>query len=71
MGDDTGHPKIANNKLFPKRDSSVDITKDSSKILHLLNILKKRKEKRDKKAWIPAGVAKKPDGYNVNTKVFY
>ena len=60
-----------NSKIFPKRDSSVEITKDSSKILNLLSILKKRKEKRGKKAWIPAGVAKKADGYSVTPKIFY
>lgn len=59
-------------KQLDKREFSVDISKNSSEILRLLNILKKRKDKRDRKAWIPAGVAKaKNDGVSLAPKVFY
>jgi hypothetical protein len=54
-----------------KREFSLDITTNSSEVMRLLNILKRRKEKRDKKAWIPAGPLHRYDGYNGVEKRFY
>lgn len=54
-----------------RRDYSVDITKDSSEVLRLLNILKQRKAQREKKAWIPAGPLHRYDGHNPAPKVYY
>jgi len=45
-----------NNTALRRRDNSVDITKNTSEVLRLLALLKKRKAQREKKAWIPAGL---------------
>jgi hypothetical protein len=58
-------------RIITKRDHSVDITKNSSEVLRLLSILKKRKADREKKAWIPSGPLKRFDGYLPSQKVFY
>ena len=63
--------KIAKTKPFDKNEFSVDITKNSNEVLRLLNILKKRKEKREKKAWIPSGAIHNTDGVNLTQKVYY
>ena len=58
-------------KLNTNREFSIDITKDSNEVLRLLNILKKRKEKRQRKPWVPSGLMHKVDGINTTQKVYY
>ena len=69
--DEYDNKEEKSSKLFNKREFSSDITKNSNEVLRLLNILKKRKEKRERKAWIPAGAIHKLDGVNPSQKIFY
>ena len=66
LNDNTNNPKP-----LTKREFSIDITKDSNEVLRLLNILKKRKEKRQRKPWVPSGPMHKADGVNTQQKVYY